>query len=80
VPTRPTGAQGTQALQDYLDLAWRMAASLDRAVTVGDLPPKTDVNADRIVRQITRVSKAVGVSRDVSGRVGACRLHDRQEH
>ena len=65
------GAQGTQALQDYLDLASRMAVSLDSAVTVGDLSPKAGVNADRIVRQITRVSKAGGDIRDVSGRVDA---------
>lgn len=63
------GAQRTQALQDYLDLASRMAVSLDSAVTVGDLPPKAGVNADRIVRQITRVSKAGGDIRDMSGAV-----------
>lgn len=59
--------QRKQALQDYLDAASRMAVSLDSAVTVGDLPPKVRVNADRIVRQITLVTKAGGDVRDTRG-------------
>jgi hypothetical protein len=63
--------QRKQALQDYLDLASTAAISLDSAVTVGDLPPKARVNADRIVRQISRASKAGGDISDVSGGVDA---------
>lgn len=64
-------AQQKQALQDYLDLASSAATSLDSAVTVGDLPPKARVNADRVVRQLTRVSKAGGDIRDITGAVDA---------
>jgi hypothetical protein len=60
-----------QVLQDYLDLASSAAVSLDSAVIVGDLPPKARVNADRIVRQISLVSKAGGDISDVSGGVDA---------
>lgn len=62
-------ASAEDPLQAYLDLASSAAVSLDSAVTVGDLPPKARVNADRIVRQITLVSKAGGNVRDVEGAV-----------
>ena len=58
-----------QAMTDYRELASRMSVSLDSAVTVGDLPAKVRVNADRIVRQLTRVSDAGGDIRDVAGAV-----------
>jgi hypothetical protein len=64
-------AQRRQALQEYLDLASRAAVSLDSAVTVGDLPPRARVNADRIVRQISLVSRKGGDISDVSGGVDA---------
>lgn len=63
-------AQAKQALRDVLDLASSMAMSLESAVTVGDLPPKARVNADRIVRGISLVSSAGGDVRDMSGGVG----------
>jgi len=60
-------AERLQALADYRDLASRMAVSLDSSVIVGDLPERARVNADRIVRQLTRVSDAGGDIRDVAG-------------
>ncbi len=62
-------AERLQAMADYRDLASRMAVSLDSSVIVGDLPEKARVNAERIVRQLTRVSDAGGDIRDVSGAV-----------
>ena len=60
-------AERRQALADYRDLASRMAVSLDSSIIVGDLPEKARVNANRIVRQLTRVSDEGGDIRDVSG-------------
>ncbi len=68
---QPDGGKGKKGLQEYLDLASRAAISLDSAVTVGDLPPKTRANADRIVRMITGVSRAGGGIRDVTEAVEA---------
>jgi hypothetical protein len=62
-------AERLQALADYQGLASRMAVSLDSSVIVGDLPEKARVNANRIVRQLTRVSDAGGDISDVSGAV-----------
>jgi hypothetical protein len=63
--------QRAQALKDYRDLATSMAASVESAVTVGDLPSKAQTNADRIVRQLSRVSAAGGDIWDVSRTVDA---------
>jgi hypothetical protein len=69
VPSRKEAgkAERLQALADFRELASRMAVSLDSSVIVGDLPEKARVNADRIVRQLTRVSDAGGDIRDLSG-------------
>jgi hypothetical protein len=58
--------QRAQALKDYRDLATSMAASVESAVTVGDLPARAQANADRILRQLARVSAAGGDIWDVS--------------
>lgn len=55
-----------QALSDYLDLASSMVASVGSAVTVGDLPAKAQANADRILKQLTRISAAGGDIWDLS--------------
>jgi hypothetical protein len=60
-------AERRQALADYQELASRMAVSLDSSVIVGDLPARARVNANRIVRQLTRVTKAGGDISDVTG-------------
>jgi hypothetical protein len=60
-------AERRQALADYRVLASRMAVSLDSSVVVGDLPAKARANANRIVRQLNRVSEAGGDIRDVTG-------------
>lgn len=60
-------AQRARTLADYRDLATSMVSSVQSAVTVGDLPAKAQANADRILRQLARVSTAGGDIRDVSG-------------
>ena len=55
-----------EALSDYRDLASSMVASVGSAVTVGDLPAKAQANAERILKQLTRISAADGDIWDLS--------------
>ena len=59
-------AQRARALKDYRDLAASMVASVESAVTVGDLPARAQANGDRILRQLTRVSTGGGDISDLS--------------
>lgn len=63
--------QRVQELRDYRELASRMVSSIESAVTIGDLPPRAQANAGRILRQLTRVSTAGGDIWDVSRAVDA---------
>lgn len=62
-----------KALSVYRDLALSMVASVERAVTAGDLLAKAQVNADRILKQLTRISVDGGdvwdLSRAVADRI-----------
>ena len=56
----------TGALSVYRDLALSMVLSVERAVTVGGLPAKAQANADRIIKQRTRISADGGDIWDLS--------------
>lgn len=69
VPSRQDAGKAERLLllEEYRDLADRMAVSLDSSVIVGDLPVKARVNGKRIVRQLTRVIEQGGDARDITG-------------
>ncbi|MDI1289456.1 MAG: hypothetical protein PSX37_05840, partial [bacterium] len=57
------------ALKDFAQLASRTASSVDSAVTVGDLPSRARLAANRIARILSRLVKGGGDVSGVPGRV-----------